>query len=70
MNQNTIAEFLEELRKSAEKQVFISTTTTLYKGRIKSVFTDYIEFEDRSKVQANLIYLPLTAIESFGVINS
>lgn len=68
MPKKTMGEIFEEMRKNIEQQVFISTTTTLYKGRIKMVFEDFMEFEDRSKVQANLIYLPFNAIESFGQI--
>ncbi len=68
MPKKTMGEIFEEMRKNVEQQVFISTTTTLYKGRIKMVFEDFMEFEDRSKVQANLIYLPFNAIESFGQI--
>ncbi len=68
MSKKSMAEFLEELKQNVEQQVFISTATTLYKGRIKIVYSDFVEFEDRSKVQANLIYLPFTAIESFGPI--
>jgi hypothetical protein len=68
MPKKTMGELLDEMRKNVEQQVFISTTTTLYKGRIKMVFEDFVEFEDRSKVQANLIYLPFNAIESFGAI--
>ena len=68
MPKKTMGEIFEEMRKNVEQQVFISTTTTLYKGRIKIVFEDFMEFEDRSKVQANLIYLPFNAIESFGQI--
>jgi hypothetical protein len=68
MAKKTMGEIFEEMRKNVEQQVFISTTTTLYKGRIKMVFEDFMEFEDRSKVQANLIYLPFNAIESFGQI--
>ena len=66
MQKKSLGEILEEMKKNVEHQVVISTTTTTYKGRIKMVFDDFIEFEDRSKVQANLIYLPFSAIESFS----
>ncbi len=65
MTKKTMGETLDEMRKVAEQQMQISTTTTNYKGRIKAVFADFIEFEDRGKVQANIIYIPFNAIESF-----
>ncbi len=68
MTQKTMAEILDELRKVAEQQMQISTTSTVYKGRIKQVLSDCIEFEDRGKVQSNIIYIPFTAIESFSLL--
>ena len=68
MIKKTMGEILDELKKNAEQQMLISTTTTTYKGRIKSVLADCLEFEDRSKVQPHIIFLPFTAIESFSII--
>ncbi len=68
MHKKTMSEILDELRKVAEQQMQISTTTTTYKGRIKCVMADCIEFEDRGKVQANIIFIPFTAIESFSLL--
>lgn len=68
MTKKTMGETLEELRKVAEQQMQISTTTTTYKGRIKSVLADCVEFEDRGKVQSNIIFIPFTAIESFSLL--
>jgi len=68
MTKRNMGEVLEEMRKKVENQVLISTATTTYKGRIKSVLVDCVEFEDRSKVQTNIIYIPFAAIESFSHI--
>ncbi len=68
MTKKTLGEILDELRKVAEQQIQISTCTTNYKGRIKGVFSDFIEFEDRGKVVANIIYIPFSAIESFSLL--
>ncbi len=68
MTKKTMGETLDELRKVAEQQMQISTSTTTYKGRIKSVLADCVEFEDRGKVQSNIIFIPFTAIESFSLL--
>jgi len=65
----TMGELLDELRNDVEHQTLISTTTTTYKGRIKAVLADCVEFEDRGKVQPRIIYLPFTAIESFCILD-
>ncbi len=69
MTRKTMCEIFDDLRKVAEQQTLISTTTTTYKGRIKAVLADCVEFEDRGKVQANIIYIPFTAIESFSLMS-